>query len=186
MCRKISNFQAIMLIIALLLSIRIYGIEVNDDYSPSNGSTGNSTSTLVIFKVVSDTDTIDVAPETVAININGDIFNHESDEVTYSSLGQYAGDSYRFIFDPEDDFFFFGDSVNVEITAEGTQGETMEPFSWNFFIVEDYIPPLIWNFDPDPDGVDMEVDDDITFEVYDEGSGVNRDSVSIRSVLIRE
>ncbi|MDP8220035.1 MAG: tandem-95 repeat protein, partial [Candidatus Stygibacter frigidus] len=172
MNRKISNFQAIMLIVTLLVSIRIFAIELINPV-PGNG-TANPTDVQVRFRL--QPDTAAVAPTTVEININNITFNHEDEEVNYYLMGS----DYRFTFDPPVGFFDYGDSVNVVVTAQNTEGVPMEPYTWHFFIYEDSTPPFIVAYDPTPEGVDMEVDDDIIFDVTDEASGIIRDSVTVQ------
>ncbi|MDP8209464.1 MAG: hypothetical protein P9M05_01545, partial [Candidatus Stygibacter australis] len=172
MNRKISNFQAILILITLLLTLKIYALEVINPV-PTNG-TANPTNVQVRFRL--QPDTAAVAPTTVNITINNITFNHEDDEVNYYLMSS----DYIFSFDPLAGFFDYGDSVNVVVTAQNTEGVPMEPYSWYFYIYEDLTPPFIVAYDPTPTGVDMEVDDDIIFDVTDVASGVIRDSVTVQ------
>jgi large repetitive protein len=181
MSRKISNFQAIMLVITLLLAFKIYAIEVIN-HSPGDGSTGNPIDTQITFRIISNIDTAGVDLSTVDISVNETHYNFESDEVAWFSLGaQYEGYSYRFIVDPEVDFGW-GDSVSVAVNAEDITGAPMAAEIWGFWVEDDDIDPLVWPTNPFPGEEDVNLNQNIIFDITDGNSGVVLADVSVHLV----
>ncbi|MCF7912652.1 MAG: tandem-95 repeat protein [Candidatus Cloacimonetes bacterium] len=176
MNRKISNFQAILLIVTLLLTFKIFAIEVTGE-EPDNGSTVTPNS-QVYFEIISDIDTTDVVLSTVSIILDGvEYAYNDYPVVQYSSLGNYAGQSYSFLIDPVVNFDY-GDSINVEVNAYDNHGVFLE-HNWYFYIQQDNIAPFLSYFSPGTGVHEVDPGTSISFQISDGVSGIDDQSLQV-------
>ncbi|MFZ5365522.1 MAG: Ig-like domain-containing protein [Patescibacteria group bacterium] len=128
----------------------------------------------VAFNVLDNDSGVDI--NTVRIVVDG---------VTYQLSGpntfSYTGDSgnFRVTVDPINNFPA-GTGVSVEIRASDLAGNAMAPYRYRFNEpIPDNTPPWVQNPSPQPNQRDVPLDANVSFEILDDVSGVDIDSVAV-------
>ena len=110
---------------------------------------------------------------------------YQNNAVTYGSSDtqnfQFSGTLDDFLCQvnmPDD--FDFGDSVNVVINAEDLAGNQMIPYRYWFICFIDNVPPYTGEYTPNINSIDNPVNTNISFNVYDQHSGIDLNELRIR------
>ena len=140
--------------------------------SPSPGETDVPVNTDISFHIYDNGEGVNIS--TVSVNVNGSDYTFNDTE--YFS---YSGNShdYYIILDLPD--FNMGEEVNVEINAADLGGLAMQPFVYHFTCIEDNDPPFTAEWQPFPGDTDVSVDTNISFNIYDDISGVDLSSIVV-------
>lgn len=141
---------------------------------PSPGERDVPLNANVAFNILDEESGVDI--NSVVVEVDG---------ITYQLSGPntftYTGDksNFRVTIDPIQDFPD-GTGVQVEINAQDEAGNTMPPYRYRFNEpIPDNTPPWVQNPDPQPNQRDVPLDANVSFEILDDISGVDIDSVSI-------
>ncbi len=110
---------------------------------------------------------------------------YQNNSVTYGSNDtqnfQFSGTLDNFLCQVNmPDAFDFGDSVNVVINAEDLAGNQMIPYTYWFICFIDNVPPYTGEYTPDINSIDNPVNTNVSFNVYDQHSGIDLNELRIK------
>ncbi len=140
---------------------------------PLPGAQGVDLNTDVRFTIDDNLAGVDL--ESLEVEIAGQKYN--SSQVYFSSQPQ--GNGFAVSIDPIS-ALPAGETINVKISAADESGNTMEPFVYSFNHVEDdTFPPQIIPVAPMPGAIDVPLNSNIEFNLRDDISGVDLDTLKV-------
>ncbi|MBC8385074.1 MAG: tandem-95 repeat protein [Candidatus Cloacimonetes bacterium] len=175
--------KSLSIIILIILSVFIFADEskttvrdseppYTDLLNPGDGDAGVPVNSNITFHIYDDVDGVDINSINVEIN--------SSNYSVSSGYFFYSGDvfDYFIVINPPVDFPF-GGVVDVQIDGEDLVGNVMPSLNYSFTCLNDTQPPYVGLFDPAPGSVDVPIDSNIMFHIFDSGEGVNLNSVAV-------
>ena len=141
---------------------------------PLAGSSGIPVDSDVTFYISDDVDGVDI--NTVLVDINGLIYNNNSGSFYYSGTPF----EYFITINPPINFQF-EDLVNIQIEASDLEdpANVMTTYSYSFQTIEDLQPPYIGGLNPGSGAIDIPLEANIEFMIFDSGNGVNLTSIVV-------
>ena len=150
-----------------------------DQINPGNGEEGVPVETEITFNIHDLYDGVDL--ESIAVTMDGILYTKTGPYSDYFENNPDIPDNHDYFINIIPlNYFNYGETVNVQIEASDIAGNVMTPVVYSFVCVEDNRPPDVGNFEPSPLEVDVELDTQVKFEIYDAISGVNISSVSVK------
>lgn len=110
----------------------------------------------------------------VIVEIQGVTYTHNNGAFYYNG----NANAYHIIIDVPVNFAL-AEVVNVVIDASDLNGIAMATFEYSFQIIDDTQPPYTGEWDPEPGEIDVPIDTNINFNIYD-----NIEGVDITSILV--
>ncbi len=145
-----------------------------DNLNPDSNATNVPVDTDITFHIYDDEDGVDLS--TVEVEIQ---------EVLYTSTNScfyYSGteSDYSIVINPPLNFSF-GDTIYIKIRAldNSIPPNIMPEVLYFFECIEDSLPPYIGELYPSPESLDIPVNTNITFHIYDNAVGVDLASILV-------
>ncbi|RLC52151.1 MAG: hypothetical protein DRZ79_01630, partial [Candidatus Cloacimonadota bacterium] len=129
----------------------------------------------VTFKLTDEIDGIDLA--SVVVLIAGTEYTSDDDGFIHSG-SNVSENEYSITIIPVG-HFGYNQSVDVTINCRDIMGWQMPEESYRFYTREDTDPPYTSEWNPEPNETNVPVDTNISFHVYDDGEGVDINSVVV-------
>ncbi|MBC8527530.1 MAG: Ig-like domain-containing protein [Candidatus Cloacimonetes bacterium] len=145
-----------------------------DNLNPDSNATNVPVDTDITFHIYDDEDGVDL--DSIKVEIQDVLYTSTNSCFYYSGTDS----NYSIVINPPLDFSF-GDTVYVKIRASDNSipPNIMPEVLYFFECIEDSLPPYIGELDPSPDSLDIPVNTNITFHIFDNGVGVDLASILI-------
>jgi len=126
-----------------------------------------------IYAKIKDIPGTNINIQTVKLTVNEQV-------VTGDCIINYVANQYLEILYNPPGLFEFGSRVFVAISFfDQAAIPNFIEIPYYFDIIEDYKAPVVYNFYPDKNEVDVPLDAEISFDIYDEGSGTDIDTLEL-------
>jgi len=140
--------------------------------NPHNGQSDVEINASVSFFLSDLINGIDL--NSINVNIGGTQYNSSSPEFSYTG----TSNEYNITINPSEDFDY-SQIVDIRVNCTDLAGWIMPEVSYAFLTMQDSDAPYtdLWN--PEPDEMDVSIDTDVTFHIYDNGQGIDVYSIEI-------
>ncbi|MCD4795964.1 MAG: hypothetical protein K8R49_02180 [Candidatus Cloacimonetes bacterium] len=144
------------------------------NYDPMPGQQNVPINTNILFHVYDDDLGVDI--NTLIVDVNGEVYSIANGNLAYTG----NVNDYGININPVQNFSF-GEIVTVQIEVYdlAVPANTLTNFSYSFQCIDDDDYPYVGEFDPEPYSTDNPTDCNITFHIYDDGYGVDINSVVV-------